>query len=356
MPPDLRASLAALPGFTHPLASPLANFGHQCHGRSSCNPLHHLPYPGSYRDINFASWPHGGRPDDILPSTLNYHHPRTKHYDDKMEKQRLEHILFSGADYSALDRQKERMRRKLKSNLNRKNVPKPSTAEVVEDCIETLTVQPPSSGPTPSSTSKSTNHGQKAPKNGSSNNYAADKRKKKRSRHQRRKGKGSKQRNKRRSPNHKKAVPSTSDSSLSAATSSLPPQCKINGGESTTESVSVSMSTSASPYCVSSETIHEVIDQLHLERKTVTTSSNSKGTVPSDHSAVTEATEPSDSSVGSRDIDDGDHEDSFIRQMDPEEVAMDTLLDHLEATTKDMDLGPDIHPHDEHHDEEEDGV
>merc|ERR1712048_488036 len=39
--------------------------------------------------------------------------PRKKTYEDKMDKQRLEHILFSGDNSGPLNQQKERMRQKL---------------------------------------------------------------------------------------------------------------------------------------------------------------------------------------------------------------------------------------------------
>merc|ERR1712130_403168 len=52
--------------------------------------------------------------------TSNKDNPRKKSYEDKMDKQRLEHILFSGDQSGPLNQQKERMRQKLQKKQSQK--------------------------------------------------------------------------------------------------------------------------------------------------------------------------------------------------------------------------------------------
>merc|ERR1712083_109655 len=54
------------------------------------------------------------------PNTKDSNNPRKKTYEDKMDKQRLEHILFSGDTSGPLNQQKERMRQKLERKKSQK--------------------------------------------------------------------------------------------------------------------------------------------------------------------------------------------------------------------------------------------
>eukprot|EP00484_Ammonia_sp_Unknown_P010401 CAMPEP_0197075982 /NCGR_PEP_ID=MMETSP1384-20130603/211884_1 /TAXON_ID=29189 /ORGANISM="Ammonia sp." /LENGTH=1853 /DNA_ID=CAMNT_0042514831 /DNA_START=491 /DNA_END=6052 /DNA_ORIENTATION=+ len=56
-----------------------------------------------------------------LSTTKTNNNPRSKLYEEKMDKQRLEHIMFSGDQSDPLNQQKERMRQKLKDKQNKKH-------------------------------------------------------------------------------------------------------------------------------------------------------------------------------------------------------------------------------------------
>jgi hypothetical protein len=91
------------PGLSHPY-NPLTHWG----GVGLRNP--YAPY-GAARSATKATG-----------SAKDTNNPRKKSYEDKMDKQRLEHILFSGDNLTgALNQTKERMRQKLqKKNQNKK--------------------------------------------------------------------------------------------------------------------------------------------------------------------------------------------------------------------------------------------
>ena len=64
------------------------------------NPLSHWGSIGSVRSSPYSMAYHSRTyplpSEELHASTVSYHNPRTKTYEDKMEKQRLEHFLFAG--------------------------------------------------------------------------------------------------------------------------------------------------------------------------------------------------------------------------------------------------------------------
>merc|ERR1712048_1548033 len=56
----------------------------------------------------------------VTATAKDSNNPRKKTYEDKMDKQRLEHILFSGDNSGPLNQQKERMRQKLERKKSQK--------------------------------------------------------------------------------------------------------------------------------------------------------------------------------------------------------------------------------------------
>lgn len=122
------------------------------------NPLSHWGSIGSVRSSPYSMAYHSRTyplpSEEIHASQVSYHNPRTKTYEDKMEKQRLEHFLFAGG----LDQQKERLRRKLSEKLN----PKPAAAEKAKSSKPANPVpEPPAISSSTASPSVSSQKGQK---------------------------------------------------------------------------------------------------------------------------------------------------------------------------------------------------
>ena len=200
------------------------------------------------------------------------------------------------------------MRRKLRSKVDRKKAPKARDPEDVPNVVDDHRHSAPSLPATASTAKRSS---------------AADKRRKKKHR-QRRKAKGPKQRNKRRGANG----PDGADSKKGATAS--PPS-------TATESVSMS---SVSPHCDSLEGAMKELDELALDTAvsaaTAPSSASTKWSKPSKSTASKMRAEAAADAVDGvsdafessmdRDIDDGDHEDSFSRM-----EAEHALLDELET-------------------------
>eukprot|EP01083_Nonionella_stella_P156658 507572_1 len=113
-------SFGATPGLNNPL-SPSGLNSHPY------NPLTHWGNVSSLRN----PYQNYGAPRNATKSSVanpkDSNNPRKKSYEDKMDKQRLEHILFSGDQSGPLNQQKERMRQKLQkkqAKANKKTKPK----------------------------------------------------------------------------------------------------------------------------------------------------------------------------------------------------------------------------------------
>jgi len=242
----------------------LSNLGALSHGSPSIggmpsvyNPLSPLSHWTSFGAL--GSLRGNAYRERLDEETANYHHPRAKHYDDKIEKQRLEHILFAGSnDDGPLDRTKERMRRKLRSKK----------MNTVDELLSSL---PPSP--------------QKSPKMSPKNRPQSVSKKPPKKKKDRRGGGSAK----RRAKKNKRARPKSQKS----------PDLK-KSTDSVSESVSVS------PHSELMDAAPKELDELSLNKTAA---------------APTAPTQSTDSSMDC-DIDDGDHEDSSAKD-DPQGLSVE---------------------------------
>merc|ERR1712130_85536 len=114
---DLARSLGAFSTNTH--HSSLSNL----YSPGLTNPLSHWNNVSALRNPYATYGAHRSAAKSVS-NTKDINNPRKKTYEDKMDKQRLEHILFSGDNSGPLNQQKERMRQKLERKKSQKNVKK----------------------------------------------------------------------------------------------------------------------------------------------------------------------------------------------------------------------------------------